>query len=73
MPKNKELTPFYMKISQDLKNRLQEQAKLERIPMVTLVSELLEQGLMIRPKMKQDSIDKLVEAAGMVGAHVEQD
>lgn len=69
MPKNKELTPFYMKISQDLKNRLQEQAKIERIPMVTLVSELLEQGLMIRPKIKQDNIDKLVEAAGMVGAH----
>ncbi len=67
MPKNKELTPFYMKISQDLKDRLQAQAKLERIPMVTLVSQLLEQGLMIRPKMKQDNIDKLVEAAGMVG------
>lgn len=69
MPKNKELTPFYMKISQDLKDRLQAQAKLERIPMVTLVSQLLEQGLMIRPKMRQDNIDKLVEAAGMVGAH----
>ena len=69
MPKNKKLTPFYMKISQDLKDRLQAQAKLERIPMVTLVSQLLEQGLMIRPKMKQDNIDKLVEAAGMVGAH----
>ena len=73
MPKNKELTPFYMKISQDLKDRLQAQAKLERIPMVTLVSQLLEQGLMIRPKMRQDNIDKLVEAAGMVGAHVGQD
>ena len=69
MTKNKELTPFYMKISQDLKDRLQAQAKLERIPMVTLVSQLLEQGLMIRPKMRQDNIDKLVEAAGMVGAH----
>jgi len=67
MAKNKELTPFYMKISQDLKDKLQEQAKIERIPMATLVSDVLEMGLTIRPKVRQDRLDKMINAArGMV-------
>ncbi len=67
MAKAKQLTPFYMKISQDLKDKLQDQAKIERIPMATLVSELLEMGIAIRPKVRQDRLDKMINAArGMV-------
>jgi hypothetical protein len=67
MAKTKQLTPFYMKISQDLKDKLQEQAKIERIPMATLVSDVLEMGLTIRPKVRQDRLDKMINAArGMV-------
>lgn len=56
-----------MKISQDLKDKLQEQAKIERIPMATLVSDVLEMGLTIRPKVRQDRLDKMINAArGMV-------
>ena len=67
MAKNKELTPFYMKISQELKDKLQDQAKVERIPMATLVSEILEMGIAIRPKVRQDRLDKMINAArGMV-------
>ena len=44
MSKIKQLIPFYMKISQKLKDKLHDQAKIERIPMATLVSEILEMG-----------------------------
>lgn len=64
MTKDKDnLTPFYMKISTDLKIKLQEQAKRERIPMVSLVCDMLELGLLVRPKMKQDNIEKLLSVA----------
>lgn len=52
-----------MKISTDLKTKLQEQAKRERIPMVSLVCDMLELGLLVRPKMKQDNIEKLLSVA----------
>jgi hypothetical protein len=56
-----------MKISQELKDKLQDQAKVERIPMATLVSEILEMGIAIRPKVRQDRLDKMINAArGMV-------
>ncbi len=67
MAKTKQLTPFYMKISPELKDKLQDQAKVERIPMATLVSEILEMGIAIRPKVRQDRLDKMISAArGMV-------
>ena len=44
------LTPLFLNISADLKSKLKIQAKKERIPMVTLISEVLEFGL---PKRKQ--------------------
>lgn len=67
MAKQDKLTAFYMKISQKLKDKLQDQAKIERIPMATLVSDMLEMGLAIRPKVRQDRLDKMVNAArGMV-------
>ena len=65
MAKQDKLTAFYMKISTKLKDKLQEQAKIERIPMATLVSDMLEMGLAIRPKVRQDRLDKMV-ARGMV-------
>ena len=67
MAKTKQLIPFYMKISQELKDKLQDQAKVERIPMATLVSEILEMGVAIRPKVRRDRLDKMINAArGMV-------
>lgn len=69
MSKNKEeLTPFYMKIP-SLKVKLQEQAKKERIPMVTLITDILDLGLLVRPKMKQDRIEQLLSAAELVHFH----
>ena len=69
MAKNKELTPFFLKISQQLKDKIQVQAKVERIPMATLVSEILEAGISIRPKIVQDRIDKMINAARMGGTN----
>jgi len=67
MSKNKEeLTPYYMKIPKLLKEKLQDQAKKERIPMVTLITDILELGLLVRPRMKQDKIEQLLSAAEMV-------
>ena len=63
MAKIKQLIPFYMKISQKLKDKLHDQAKIERIPMATLVSEILEMGIAIRPKIMQDQLDKMINAA----------
>jgi len=72
MSKNKEeLTPFYMKIPSSLKVKLQEQAKKERIPMVTLITDILDLGLLVRPKMKQDRIEQLLSAAELVHFHGE--
>lgn len=70
MSKNKdELTPFYMKIPSNLKQKLQDQAKKERIPMVTLITDILDLGLLVRPRMKQDKIEQLLSAAEMVHLH----
>jgi len=72
MAKNHDnLTPFYMKISKDLKIKLQEQAKKERVPMVALITEMLELGLLVRPRMKQDKIEQLLSAAELVHFHGE--
>jgi len=68
---NDNLTPFYMKISKDLKIKLQEQAKKERVPMVALITEMLELGLLVRPRMKQDKIEQLLSAAELVHFHGE--
>jgi hypothetical protein len=61
-----ELVPFYMKINSNLKSKLKTQATKERTSMVHLVSELLEQGLMLRPRLKQDSIDRLINASKLM-------
>ena len=45
------IVPFYLKIPEKLKDKIQDQAKVERIPMATLVSEILEAGISIRPKI----------------------
>ena len=69
MAKSQQLTPFFLKISQQLKDKIQDQAKVERIPMATLVSEILEMGISIRPKVIQDRIDKMLNAARMGGSN----
>ena len=69
MAKSQQLIPFYFKISQKLKDKIQDQAKVERIPMATLVSEILEMGISIRPKVVQDRIDKMINAARMGGSN----
>ena len=69
MAKSQQLIPFYFKISQKLKDKIQDQAKVERIPMATLVSEILEMGIFIRPKVVQDRIDKMINAARMGGSN----
>ena len=68
MAKKDQLTPFYLKISSKLKDKIQDQAKIERIPMATLVSEILETGMSVRPKVIQDRIDKMINAARMGGS-----
>jgi hypothetical protein len=68
MAKKDQLTPFYLKISRKLKDKIQDQAKIERIPMATLVSEILETGMSVRPKVIQDRIDKMINAARMGGS-----
>ena len=57
------LIPIYLKIKPKLKEKLQAQARTERISMASLISELLEMGLEIRPKIRQDRLDKFVNAA----------
>ena len=57
------LIPIYLKIKPKLKEKLQAQARTERISMASLVSEMLEMGLEIRPKIRQDRLDKFVNAA----------
>ena len=57
------LIPIYLKIKPKLKERLQAQARTERISMASLISEMLEMGLEIRPKIRQDRLDKFVNAA----------
>ena len=57
------LIPIYLKIKPKLKEKLQAQAKTERISMASLISEMLEMGLEIRPKIRQDRLDKFVNAA----------
>jgi hypothetical protein len=37
--------------------------------MATLVSEILEMGISIRPKVVQDRIDKMINAARMGGSN----
>ena len=68
MAKSQQLIPFYFKISQKLKDKIQDQAKVERIPMATLVSEILEMGIHARPNVHQDRIDKMINAARMGGS-----
>ena len=63
MAKNMKIVPFYLKIPEKLKDKIQDQAKVERIPMATLVSEILEMVISIRPKVVQDRIDKMINAA----------
>ena len=63
------LIPIYLKIKPKLKEKLQAQARTERISMASLISEMLEMGLEIRPKITQDRLDKLVNnARGIVNA-----
>ena len=63
------LIPIYVKIKPNLKQKLQAQARLERTSMANLMSEILEVGLEIRPKIRQDRLDKLVNnARGIVNA-----
>ena len=63
------LIPIYLKIKPKLKEKLQSQARTERISMASLISEMLEMGLEIRPKIRQDRLDKLVNnARGIVNA-----
>jgi len=69
MAKNIKIVPFYLKIPEKLKDKIQDQAKVERIPMATLVSEILEMGISIRPKVIQDRIDKMLNAARMGGSN----
>ena len=57
------LIPIYLKIKPKLKEKLQAQARTERISMASLISEMLEMGLKIRPKIRQDRLDKFVNAA----------
>ena len=57
------LIPIYVKIKPKLKQKLQAQARTERISMASLISEMLEMGLEIRPKIRQDRLDKFVNAA----------
>jgi hypothetical protein len=57
------LIPIYLKIKPKLKEKLQAQARTERISMASLISEMLEIGLEIRPKIRQDRLDKLVNLA----------
>ena len=57
------LIPIYLKIKPKLKEKLQAQARPERISMASLISEMLEMGLEIRPKIRQDRLDKFVNAA----------
>ena len=57
------LIPIYLKIKPKLKEKLQAQAKTERISMASLISEMLEMGMEIRPKIRQDRLDKFVNAA----------
>ena len=68
MAKNMKIVPFYLKIPEKLKDKIQDQAKVERIPMATLVSEILEMGIHARPKVHQDRIDKMINAARMGGS-----
>jgi hypothetical protein len=48
-----QLTPIFLNISANLKDKLKVQAKKERIPMVTLITEVLEMGLPQRKKIKK--------------------
>ena len=57
------LIPIYLKIKPKLKEKLQSQARTERISMASLISEMLEMGLEIRPKIRQARLDKFVNAA----------
>ena len=57
------LIPIYLKIKPKLKEKLQAQARTERISMASLISEMLEMVLEIRPKIRQDRLDKFVNAA----------
>ena len=57
------LIPIYLKIKPKLKEKLQAQARTERISMASLISEMLEMGMEIRPKIRQDRLDKFVNAA----------
>ena len=57
------LIPIYLKIKPKLKEKLQAQARTERISRASLISEMLEMGLEIRPKIRQDRLDKFVNAA----------
>ena len=57
------LIPIYLKIKPKLKEKLQAQARTERMSMASLISEMLEMGLEIRPKIRQDRLDKFVNAA----------
>ena len=57
------LIPIYLKIKPKLKEKLQAQARTERVSMASLISEMLEMGLEIRPKIRQDRLDKFVNAA----------
>ena len=57
------LIPIYLKIKPKLKEKLQAKARTERISMASLISEMLEMGLEIRPKIRQDRLDKFVNAA----------
>ena len=69
MAKNMKIVPFYLKIPEKLKDKIQDQAKVERIPMATLVSEILEMGIHARPKVLQARIDKMINAARMGGSN----
>ena len=61
----------YHSISKSPKNsktRYKIKPKVERIPMATLVSEILEMGIHARPKVHQDRIDKMINAGRMGGS-----
>jgi len=68
MAKSQQLIPFYFKISQKLKDKIQDQAKVERIPMATLVSEILEMGIHARPKAHQHRMDNMTKGPRTGGA-----
>jgi len=66
------LTPYYCKLPVNLKNKLEEQAQLERTSMVSILQELLILGLTARSRMKQDNMiqfNSVITEKNQIGFH----